>query len=454
MVQKVPPHDIEAEKSLLGGLLISKDAIIRVADILKPEHFYEPKHQIIYGAILALFLDGTPVDLVTVVTHLKKRKQLSKAGGRKYISKLVESVPTTAHVDEYAKLVKESAIRRYLIDAGGLITEIAFKENKDIVDILTEAQRHLFDISVQGVSKNFVHVRDILEEVYDATSKNTEKSKGIESGLKELDNILGGFQPSDLVILAARPSVGKTSLALDFTRHASLDLGKKVAFFSLEMSRQQLVTRLLAMISGVNLWGIRTGSLNDDEYARIANAFGQLSEADLWIDDQPGLSILELRTRARKLYLEHKIDMVVVDYLQLIKGTRQDSRVQEVSEISQELKNMARELEVPVIALSQLSRRVEERQDRVPQLSDLRDSGSIEQDADVVMFIHRPDMYNPDHPEKGTAQIIVAKHRNGPTGVAKVAFVKELTSFRNLAKDLEQDIDADLQDDVDDVEEV
>jgi len=303
---------------------------------------------------------------------------------------------------------------------------------------LSDAQKKLFDISVEGVSKNFVHVKDILEEVYEATNKQDSKLLGISSGLDGLDNLLGGFQKSDLIILAARPSVGKTALALDFTRHALLNEKKSVAFFSLEMSRQQLIMRLLAMHSGVGLWNIRTGALTDEEYAKLADSFGVFSEANLWIDDQPGLSILEIRTRARRLYLEHKIDMVIVDYLQLIRGTRQESRVQEVSEVSQELKNMARELEVPVIALSQLSRRVEERQDRVPQLSDLRDSGSIEQDADVVMFIHRPDVYDPNHPEKGTAQIIVAKHRNGPTGSVKVAFIKELSSFRNLASEQEE----------------
>ena len=440
MPEKIPPHDLDAEKSLLGGLLISKDAIVRVADVLRPEHFYEPKHQEIYSAVLSLFLSGTPVDLITVLNELKKRKTLKKAGGRKYVSNLVEAVPTAAHVDEYAKVVKEAGIRRSLIDAGAKISDLAFKEKKNINDVLTEAQRSLFDISVQGVSKNFVHVRDILEEVYDATSNASDKLQGIKSGLHSLDNILGGFQKSDLVILAARPSVGKTSLALDFVRHAVLNQKKKVAFFSLEMSKQQLTSRLLAMLSGVGLWNIRTGTLTDDEYAKMADAFGVLSEVDLWIDDQPGLSILELRTRARRLYLEHQIDMVIVDYLQLIKGTRQESRVQEVSQISQELKNMARELEAPVIALSQLSRRVEERQDRMPQLSDLRDSGSIEQDADVVMFIHRPDMYDPDHPEQGTAQIIVAKHRNGPTGIAKVGFIKELTSFRNLEKEFENEL--------------
>ena len=432
MPAKVPPHDIDTEKSLLGGLLISKDAIIKVADILKPEHFYEPKHQVIFGVILSLFLSGVPVDMVTVVNELKKRKLLTKAGGRKYISNLVEAVPTSAHVEEYARLVKEAAIRRFLIDAGGLISELAFKEDKDINDILTEAQRNLFDISVEGVSKNFVHVRDILEEVYEATSSSSGKLMGIGTGLNGLDKLLGGFQKSDLIILAARPSVGKTSLALDFTRHMTIKEKKKVAFFSLEMSRQQLTSRLLAMLSGVGLWNIRTGTLTDEEYAKMADAFGQLSEIDLWIDDQPGLSILELRARARRLYLEHKIDVVIVDYLQLIKGTRTDSRVQEVSEISQELKNMARELDVPVIALSQLSRRVEERQDKVPQLSDLRDSGSIEQDADVVMFIHRPGIYSQDDTDDKIAQIIVAKHRNGPTGSVKVAFIKELTSFRNL----------------------
>ncbi len=435
---KIPPHNTEAEESVIGGLLLSPDNIVLVADYLQPKHFYDPRHQVIFEAIVKLFQRGKPIDLVTVTDYLRRQKKLKKAGGASYIARLVDRVPTTAHLEEYARLVKEHAVRRALIQSGGKITEIAFDEKTDIKDVLAEAQRMLFDVSVEGVQRNFVHIKDILEQVYENVvriASSDTQILGIPTGFYELDKLLGGLQKSDLIILAARPSVGKTALALDMVRHIVLREKKKVGFFSLEMSKDQLMMRLLAMESGIGLWNVRQGSLEEEELIRLSEVVGQFSEAGLWIDDQPGLSIVELKARARRLYLEHKIDFIVVDYLQLIRGTRQESRVQEVSEISQELKNIARELNIPVLALSQLSRKVEDRADKMPQLADLRDSGSIEQDADIVMFIHREELYDPDTEKKGIADIKIAKHRNGPTGTIQLAWVKELSSFRNLEKE-------------------
>ncbi len=437
-IEKVPPHNIEAEQGVIGSILLEKDAIVKIGDILKAEHFYDARHGIIYQAALDLFLGGVPVDVLTTIDYLKKKKLLKRAGGRSYITGLVNTVPTAAHVLEYAKIVREHAVRRGLISAASYITEIAYNSSEATADVLNQSQQKLFEVSVEGVDKGFVHVKELLEEVYEEAANISENEggiMGIPSGFKDLDNMLGGFQKSDLVILAARPSMGKTALALEFVRHASLYLKKNVAFFSLEMSQKQLTQRLLAMESGVSFWNLRTGKFSDEEYIKLSEAMGIVSEANLWIDDQPGQNIIEIRTKARRLFLEHGVDLIVLDYLQLVHGNRQESRVQEVSEVSQELKNMARELRVPVIALSQLSRRVEERQDRMPQLSDLRDSGSIEQDADVVMFIHREDYYDPNTDRKGIAELKIAKHRNGPTGVVELAFIAESASFRNLAKD-------------------
>ena len=434
---RVPPHNLEAEASVLGALLLDPEAIVLVADYLKPQHFYDPRHQVIFAGIVDLFRKGKPVDIVTLTNWLRKKRKLKKAGGAEYLAELVEKVPTSAHVEEYAQEVKEHAVRRGLISSGGRITELAFNEALDINEILAEAQRLLFDVAVEGVRRNFVHIKDILEQVYEnvvQVASNEGQLMGIPTGFKDLDALLGGFQPSDLIILAARPSVGKTSLALDFIRHIVLREKKKAAMFSLEMSKEQLMMRLLSMESGIGLWNVRRGALTDEELMQLAEVVGKFSEAGLWIDDEPGLSIVELKARARRLYLEHKIDFIVVDYLQLIRGTRQESRVQEVSEISQELKNIARELNIPVLALSQLSRRVEDRADKMPQLSDLRDSGSIEQDADVVMFIHREELYDPDTDRKGIADLKIAKHRNGPTGIVELAWIKEISSFRDLEK--------------------
>lgn len=313
-LHKVPPHNQEAEQGVLGSLLLEKDAIVKIADFLKPEHFYDSRNAVIYQAVVDLFLNGIPVDLLTLIDYLKKKKLLKRAGGRAYITKVVSKVPTAAHVVEYAKIVKENAVKRGLISAASFITDVAFNSSETIAEILNKAQQKLFEVSVEGVDKGFVHVRDLLEEVYEEAanvSDNPEGILGLPSGFKDLDALLGGFQKSDLIIVAARPSIGKTSLALDFVRHAAINLKKKVAIFSLEMSKTQLIQRLLAMESGVSFWNIRIGQFSDEEYAKISDAMGVLSEIDLWIDDQPGQNIIEIRTKARRLYLEHGLDLVV-----------------------------------------------------------------------------------------------------------------------------------------------
>jgi len=435
-LQKIPPQNLEAEKSLLGAILLDRDALIKVLSFLKPEHFYDSKNGTIFSAMSELFLASVAIDQLTLTDFLQKKKQLKDIGGRSYIVELIETVPTSAHAEEYAKNIKEKALRRSLITAAANITTLAFDEEKPTSDVVNQSQHELFTVSVQGVSKGFVHIQDVLSQVFEeAAQVNVSKDglQGITTGFRDLNSLLGGFQKSDLVILAARPSMGKTALALDMMRSLALD-NKKVAFFSLEMSQQQLVARMLASQSGVGLWEMRTGKLTDDEFAKLSEGTGILSDLEIFIDDAPGANIIEIRTKARRLYMEQGIDAVFIDYLQLIQGNTKEGRVQEVSQISQELKNMARELKIPVVALAQLSRKVEGRPDKTPMLSDLRDSGSIEQDADIVMFIHREDYYEDDSDKKGIAEIKVSKHRNGPTGSVELAWVKELASFRDLAK--------------------
>ncbi len=436
MADRLPPQNLEAEVSVLGSMLLDKDAVIAVAEFLIPEHFYDSRHGKIYAAILTLFEQGLPIDLVTLSDKLKKSKDLKKVGGRAYLSDLVSSVPTSAHAEEYAVIVRENALRRDLISAAARITNWSFDENLNIKELIDNAEQNLFSIAQQGIRQKIVHIKTLLKDAYEralVADKDIGKS-GVLSGFKGLDNLLGGFQKSDLIIVAARPSVGKTSLALDFLRFAGVTEKKKTLFFSLEMSNEQVINRLIGMQSGIPFWNIHTGKLKDDDFIKFNEAMGILSESDIFIDDKPGQSINEIRTKARRLALEQGVDIIFVDYLQLLHGTHTENRVLEVSEISQGLKNLARELNVPVIALSQLSRAIESRNTRTPQLSDLRESGSIEQDADIVMFIDREETYNMDTERKGIADIIVAKHRNGPTGKVEVAFVKEIASFRNLYK--------------------
>lgn len=435
-MDRVPPQNIEVEQSLLGCMLVDKDAIIAVSDWLTPEHFYDDRHVQIYSNILDLFNEGLPVDLITLTDKLKKQKKLSAVGGRTYIADLATMVATSAHAEEYGQIIKESATRRGLISAARNITEMAYREDVGIDEVIDTSEKQVFDVAQSGTRTNFVHIKDLLKEAYERAERADKDQAylGISTGFKDLDDLLGGFQKSDLIVLAARPSVGKTALALDMMRHVALVEGKTVAFFSLEMSKVQIMDRLLGMQSGIPFWEIRTGRLSDKKFVKLADTMGELADANIFIDDQAGQHINAVRTKARRLALEKGLDIIFVDYLQLMRGNSKESRTLEVGEISQGLKNIAKELDIPVVALSQLSRAIEQRQSRRPQLSDLRESGSIEQDADVVMFIDREEVWDPETENKGTAELIVAKHRNGPTGLVKLAFVNEIASFRNLYK--------------------
>ncbi|HAM37574.1 TPA: replicative DNA helicase, partial [Patescibacteria group bacterium] len=358
MTEKVPPQNIEAEQSLIGSMLIDKDAVIAVSGWLMPEHFYEERNGIIYANILELFNEALPIDLITLSDLLKKKQQLTKIGGRTYLADLVAMVPTSAHAEEYGGIVKESATRRGLIGASRDITELAFNESIKIDKVMDESEKRIFDVAQSGIKSNFVHIKDLLKEAFERAERadNDEAYLGISTGFKDLDELLGGFQKSDLVILAARPSVGKTSLALDMMRHAAMVEKKTVVFFSLEMSQTQIMDRLMGMQSGIPFWEIRTGRLTDKKLMKLADTMGEFGDTNIYIDDQAGQHINSIRTKARRLKLEHGLDIIFVDYLQLMHGNSKESRTLEVAEVSQGLKNLAKELNVPVLALSQLSR--------------------------------------------------------------------------------------------------
>jgi len=432
---KVPPHNSDAEKSVLGAILIDDDKLLGAAEIIKPDDFYHPQHATIFAAMLELFEKQSPIDVLTLTKQLKAKKKFVDVGGSGIISEIVADTPTSAHSEEYAKIVKELSVRRKLIALGSNLNDLAFSEDKELDLLLDNAEQQLYGISESNVQKDFVHVSVLLEKAYEQAenlSSDPNSLRGISSGFKDLDKLLGGFQNSDLVILAARPAVGKTAFALDIARHIATREHKKVGFFALEMAASQMIDRLLAQEVGISLWNLRMGKIKDAEFSRLADAMGQLSESGLFFDDTPGLPILEMRTKARKLKMEQGLDLIIVDYLQLIQGRSKENRTQEVSEISRFLKQLARELDVPLIACSQLSRAVENRADRIPQLSDLRESGSIEQDADIVMFLHREETFDPDTDRKGIGDLIIAKHRNGPVGQIELAFVKEQARYRDL----------------------
>lgn len=439
---KLPPQNIDAEQSLLGSLMLDKNAIIRVADVLKAGDFYRQTHNIIFDAMLDLYKKGEPIDLLSLNGRLEDRRQLEETGGPVYLTELVNRVPTAAHVAHYAKIVHHKKVLRELIEAAEHITRLGFNEDADIENILDEAEQSVFRISQKSLSQEFLPVKNSLEEAFeriDKLHKGGGALRGVATGFNDLDNILGGLQKSDLVILAARPSLGKTSMAMDVARHVALKEKVPVGIFSLEMSKHDIVDRFLASEANVDLWKLRTGRLSDEgvdnDFVRIQEAMSVLSEAPIFIDDAPSPTVLQMRTMGRRLQSEHGLGLIIVDYLQLIQPTNpSDSMVHQVTEISRSLKALARELECPVLALSQLSRAVESRPDQRPRLADLRESGSIEQDADVVMFIYREDKTKKDSPRPNIADIIIAKHRNGPVGQVDLYFNESQVSFKNLER--------------------
>ncbi len=432
----MPPQNLEAEQSILGALMLDKDGIIKVADVVSAQDFYDTRHQLIYETMLGLFERNISIDILTLSNSLEEKKQLDQVGGAGYLSQLVNTVPSATHLTYYANIVRKKGTLRRLIKSASDIQSMAFSEEGEVEDILDKAEQQLFSVSQQQLQQNFTPVKSILHETFeriDELHREKGKLRGLPTGFTDLDKKLGGLQRSDLVILAARPSMGKTSMALDIIRHVATVAKIPTGIFSLEMSKDQLVDRLLAAQSDVDLWKIRTGNLTEEDFEKLNYGMGALSEAPLYIDDAAGANIMEVRTKARRLQAEHNLGLIVIDYLQLMAGRTTDNRVQEVSEISRSLKILARELNIPVIALSQLSRGVENRPDKVPQLADLRESGSIEQDADVVMFIYREDMYRGRESSRpNIAEIHIKKHRNGPTGQVDLYFDDAKTSFRTL----------------------
>lgn len=429
---RVPPHSSDAEKSVLGSVFIDRDAVVAVVEFLRPEHFYDPRHQAIFAAVVDLYTAREPIDVITVAEQLKKTAPDTQIPS-KYLADLAAEVPTASHAESYAHLIKDNYTKRELISTAGRISDLAFDESAEVKQILDVAETHVFSLSQQHLKQIFVAVKDILAASFDRLDelhKNPNSLRGVPTGFSDLDETLAGLQDSNLVILAARPGVGKTALALNIAQNVAFNHKLPVGFFSLEMSREELMDRLLVAQADIDAWKLKTGRLSEDEFTKLSEAMGELYETPLYIDDTPGMSILEMRTKARRLQAEHGLKLIIVDYLQLARPSRSmDSRVQEVSEVSQGLKNLARELKVPVLALSQLSRQVEQRGIKKPQLSDLRESGAIEQDADVVMFMWRE---NDDDLEN--MKIDIAKHRNGPLRSLDLRFKGDKLKFYSVER--------------------
>lgn len=434
-IEKMPPQNIEAEKSVLGAVMLDQDAITKIADTVNAQDFYVEKNKQIFEVMLELYEKREPIDILSLSNCLENKGMLKELGGSTYLTSLVNSVPSAANILHYAKIVREKATLRRLIQTGQKIVEFGYLEEEDLEKLLDKAEQELFSVSQKYLKKNFIPIQSILTEAFDRIDelhKQKGKLRGLPTGFTDLDNLLAGLQNSDLIVLAARPSMGKTSLALDIARQVATQTKVPVGIFSLEMSKEQLVDRLLCAEAGVDLWKMRTGKIKEDEFPYIGEAMGILAEAPIFLDDSATSNIMEMRTKARRLQMEHKVGLLIVDYLQLMEGRTTDNRVQEVSEISRNLKAIARELNIPVLALSQLSRAVESRSPAIPQLSDLRESGSIEQDADVVMFIYREVMYRRETERANIADIFIKKHRNGPTGQLELYFNENQASFKNL----------------------
>ena len=437
---KIPPQNVDGEMSLIGAILIDDEVIADAAEIVSAKDFYDKRHQIIYAGMTRLYERHKPIDLLTLTDELKKKDELETVGGSAYLTELTNYVPTAAHAESYAEIINQKAIRRRLIKASAEIGEMGFNEETSTQELLEKAEAELFSVSDQSLKQDLVSIESILTESFDRIEelhRNKGQLRGIRTGYRDLDNMTAGLQRSDLIILAARPAMGKTTLVTNLAYNVATIAKLPVLFFSLEMSKEQLIDRMLADASGVDSWNIRTGNLSDEDFSKISEALGEMAEAPIFIDDTPGLSVLEMRTKARRAAHDQPLGLIIVDYLQLMQstGNHNGNRVQEVSEISRGLKLIARELNVPLIALSQLSRSVESRTPPIPQLSDLRESGSIEQDADIVSFIYRPGYYEPDNPDVANiTDLIIAKHRNGPVGKVQLYFHPERLRFMSLDK--------------------
>ncbi len=443
---KVPPQNLEAEQSVVGGVLLENEAISKVLEILIPEDFYRESHGIIFHSMIELFEKNQPIDLITLTNHLKGKGQLDGVGGSAYLSSLADSIPTAANIAFYARIVKEKAVLRKLISTATEIATRGYDDEDDVWDLVDEAEKSIFQISESQIRPSFFQMKSILKESFKTIEKLYESKEivtGVPSGFTDIDKLTSGFQSSDLIIIAGRPSMGKTAFCLNIAQYVAVEKKIPVAFFSLEMSKEQLVMRMLCSEAQVDAHKVRGGFLGETDWPKLTRAAGTLSEAPIFIDDTAALSVLEMRAKARRIMAEHKLGLIIVDYLQLMRGrglsTRGrsgiESREQEISEISRSLKALAKELNIPVIALSQLNRRVEERQNKRPQLADLRESGAIEQDADLIGFIYRDEIYNrsEENPNKGIAEVIIGKQRNGPVGEVKLAFIDKYASFQNLA---------------------
>ena len=438
---KIPPHNIDAEKSLLGAILIDQEVLIDVVEIVKATDFYDKRHGKIFAGMIRLYQNHEGVDLITVTDELKKSGHLDEIGGSTYLAELTNHVPTAAHASSYAEIVSQNAVRRRLIKASADINSLAFDENLTVPQLLGQSEAELFSVSDSSLKQDLTSISDILDTSFDRINDlyvNKGVLRGVKTGYRDLDNMTAGLQRSDLIILAARPAMGKTTLVTNLAYNVATIEKKTVLFFSLEMSKEQLIDRMLADAAGVDSWNIRTGNLSEEDFAKLAEASGEMAEAPIFIDDTPGVSVLEMRTKARRAAHDGELGLIIIDYLQLMQGSgsaqANGNRVQEVSEISRGLKLLARELNVPVIALSQLSRSVENRSPQIPQLADLRESGSIEQDADIVMFIYREAYYNPETERENITDLILAKHRHGPTGTVELYFHPERLRFMSLDK--------------------
>jgi replicative DNA helicase len=436
---KVPPQNLDAEKSLLGAVLIDEETLADISEHVKPKDFYDKRHATIFGGMTRLYERHKPVDLLTLSEELKKKDELDIVGGSAYLTELTNYVPTAAHAEAYAEMVALKAVRRRLIKASSMISELGYDEDNSTQELLEKAEAELFSVSDQSLKQDLVAIETILNDSFDRMEelhRNKGALRGVRTGYRDLDNMTAGLQRSDLIILAARPAMGKTTLVTNLAYNVATVAKQAVLFFSLEMSKEQLVDRMLADASGVDAWNIRTGNLSDEDFSKLSDAMGEMAEAPIFIDDTPGVSVLEMRTKARRIAHDQPIGLIIIDYLQLMQGSGKNdgNRVQEVSEISRGLKLIARELNVPVIALSQLSRSVESRSPQIPQLADLRESGSIEQDADIVMFIYREAYYNPETERENITDLIIAKHRNGPVGRVELYFHPERLRFMSLDK--------------------